>query len=86
MKYFLAIFFPPLAVLFYVGFWQAVLNVIFLIVGVGIGGIIHAIIVINAKDREKSEARLLNTLIAGQQIQAAQMQQMLNQNNQSKQQ
>lgn len=52
MKLFLAIFFPPLAVLWVRGVGAAILNFILCLMFI-VPGVIHAIIVVNSAESEK---------------------------------
>ncbi len=64
MKMALAIIFPPLGVLACGKIGQFFLNIIFCIIGVWIGGIIHAIYVVNKSDSDKRHREMLSAIAA----------------------
>ncbi|MGC4032176.1 MAG: YqaE/Pmp3 family membrane protein [Tepidisphaeraceae bacterium] len=58
MKLFLAIFFPPLAVLMFRGLGAAILNLILCLFFL-VPGVIHAIVVVNSAETEKRIQKLM---------------------------
>lgn len=66
MKMALAIIFPPLGVLACGKIGQFFLNLIFCVIGVWIGGIIHAVYVVNKCDAERRHKEMMAVMRAGQ--------------------
>lgn len=62
MKMLLAIIFPPLGVLACGKLGQFLLNLILCVVGVWIGGIIHAVYVVNKYDADKRHKEMIRTM------------------------
>lgn len=58
----LAIIFPPLGVLACGKLGQTILNLIFCVIGLWIGGIIHAVYVVNRYDSERRHKETLAAL------------------------
>lgn len=68
MRYFLAIVFPPLAVLLCGKPFSAILNLIILLPTLWIGGIIHAIVVVNSYNLEKSTKRIEKAIVSSARV------------------
>lgn len=65
MKMALAIIFPPLGVLACGKLGQLIINLFFCVIGVWVGGIIHAIYVVNKADQDRRHRELIAAMRYG---------------------